>query len=65
MTNQDEDIINTIKHYRKLIQNSKDHEDREMYICILSGIVDGLGLVLEKRIVTQLYNFAIKLDETT
>jgi hypothetical protein len=36
-----------------------------MYSCILSGIVDGLGLVLEKRIVTQLYNFAIKLDETT
>jgi len=62
MTEQDENIIDTIRTHRRLMRNSIT-EDYGMHSTRLGGIVDGLGLVLDKEKVEQLYKFAIKLDE--
>ncbi len=64
MTDKTENIINTIRHYRKLLSNSTPYsEDYKIYICKLGGLLEGLNLVLEEEEVSQLYNFAMKLNE--
>ena len=59
MTNKEEDIINTIKHYRKVLEQSKDKTEGLMNMAQFSGLMAGLDLILGKNKSQELYDFAV------
>jgi len=63
MTDKDEDIINTIKHYRKVLEQSKDKTKSLMNMAKFSGLMTGLDLVLGKERSQELYDFATTLEK--
>lgn len=59
MTNKEENIINTIRHYMSALENSKDKTNSLMCMAQNNGLMTGLDLALGKEKSQELYNFAM------